>query len=674
MKFTLLLSAVLFFGMSAVALPHGGAYRGPAGEVPPDSREPSDPPPPPEGGGPTTPGGETGGPTTGGGDIGGPTTGGGDGGGPTSGGGGTAPTSGGGGVGGPSTGAGRSSSKNKGPGYDDWTFWWNFNKDEILGLKDHIRKSRAGTGTAVHVFGRRKSTGGRIKSATRAAIDNKIVPLLREMLLNSDNFDIQGAAAIALAKIGDVSQTATLIEMARNKDNKYHNMVEESAALSLGLLQDPNDEVIAFLLETVMDKSKNASFARPFAAISLGLLGRNDDQMVSNVLFEILAQKETKGDLKPCTLVALGLLGDDTIIDDLMFIIKNGRVDIKGSKELNNIEVSFAIQAVGKIGYANEEMISYFGKRLLAKKTDDHIRRSIAIAFGQIDIDDKINASIVKLLKKAIKDRDDTSTVNFSMISLGKIAARGFERQNIIRVLNFWLNKAKPANLAEPFAALGLGLVGRKQLDVEGIFEPLRLKFDRAANPRTRSGFAVAIGLSKDIAHCDVLADILADNGANKQLRGYSALALGLAGDTSHKAEISEALESEADRGIRVQAAVAAGLVGDYRVVDILIDILAEESSSQYVMGSVALALGQIGDERAIDPLMNIVLDKSNKYPDVTRALTVVALGQLGDISLVPVLSRVAADINFRAIGRVPALTELLTILERLRKIYKVDG
>ena len=33
-------------GLVGKAYAHGGQYRGPAGEVPPDSREPSDPPPP----------------------------------------------------------------------------------------------------------------------------------------------------------------------------------------------------------------------------------------------------------------------------------------------------------------------------------------------------------------------------------------------------------------------------------------------------------------------------------------------------------------------------------------------------------------------------------------------------------------------------------------------------
>ena len=94
-----------------------------------------------------------------------------------------------------------------------------------------------------------------------------------------------------------------------------------------------------------------------------------------------------------------------------------------------------------------------------------------------------------------------------------------------------------------------------------------------------------------------------------------------------------------------------------------LVEILRSGEESQYILGSVALALGQIGDERAIKPLLDISADTEKKYPDITRALATVALGQIGDRRDVPTLARVARDINFRAIGGVPSLTELLTIL-----------
>ncbi len=678
-----------FPALTSDAFAHGGAYRGPAGEVPPDSREPSDPPPPPEGGGPTTPGGETGGPSTGGGDIGGPSTGGGDSGGPSTGGGGSGPAPSSGGPGGPSTGggAGRPTSSSKGPGYEDWTFWWNFNKDEILLLKSEVKKAQTGTrsGTSVHTFGRKKSDT-QVKSATQAAINDKIVPALRDMLDQKDlNFDIQSAAALALAKIGDTSIVPTLKKMARNDKTGggYHRVVEESAALAFGLLQEDTDEVRDFLIELVGDKERNASYVRPFAAISLGLLGdKNDkDGKVTQALVAILAGKETKQDIKPTALVALGLLENDAIVPDLLGMLEKGKADVKGAEELSETELAFVVQALGKIGSPGTEenptavvdavMARVAGKK--AKKYDTNIRRSAAIALGQLapQCESKTQQSIIKALKGIAKDGKDASERNFAMVAMGRVAAAdGIDaetRVDAIKALQYYLENGKPANLAQPFAALGMGLIGRamKTVPEEEVRKPLRAKFAEAAkgDPRSRAAFAIASGLVKDPMAVPELIAVLKDRGADKRLRGYCAVSLGMIGDSAARDAIRGTLRDDTDRDLRVQTAVAAGLMGDATVIGDLVKILEAEKESQFILGSVALALGQIGDERAIEPLLKIAADSEKTFPDITRALATVALGQIGDRRDTPVLARVARDINFRAIGRVPALTELLTIL-----------
>ncbi len=677
-------------GLVSSAFAHGGAYRGPAGEVPPDSREPSDPPPPPEGGGPTTPGGETGGPTTGGGDVGGPTTGGGDTGGPSTGGGGGAPSTGGGGGGGPKTGgAGRPSSSSKGPGYEDWTFWWNFNKDDILLLKSALKDTQAGTGTAIHTFGKKRTTGGEIKSPTDTKIQESIVPALRAMLDQKDlNFDIQSAAALALAKIGDESIIPTLKKMALNdgKDGGYNKVVEESAALAFGLLQKDTAEVREFLIDLVSDKDRNASFVRPFAAISLGLLGKESTGYAQtyDALMEIVVGKETKPDVKPAALLAIGLLEDDRAVPELMFMLENGKssrksADGKQAEELSDVELAFVVQALGKIGAPgtaenSKAVVDALTERLtgkLAKKVDVNVRRSSAIALGQIgaNCSADMQEKVIKTLKDAAKDGEDASERNFAMISLGRIGgAEGVAdgaRKDVMQALHYYLDKGKPANLAQPFAALAMGLVGRASdsPSEEDIRKPLRMKFAEGGDPRARGAYAIASGLVRDGAAVSDLVAALKDRGAEKKLRGYSAVALGMIRDGKAKDAIRSALNDDSDRDLRVQTAVAAGLMGDSNVIEDLVKIVEGEKESQFILGSVALALGQIGDERAIDPLLKIAEDKDKKFPEITRALVTVALGQIGDRRDVPTLARVARDINFRAIGSVPSLTELLTIL-----------
>jgi HEAT repeat protein len=159
-----------------------------------------------------------------------------------------------------------------------------------------------------------------------------------------------------------------------------------------------------------------------------------------------------------------------------------------------------------------------------------------------------------------------------------------------------------------------------------------------------------------------MLRDVMLDRSVDAKLRGYAALAIGMIepkGDAI-RADLRSVLMTEDRREIRVQAAIAAGLLADRATVTALVEILNDRTQSQYVLGSVALALGQSGAEEAVPHLIRIATDGA-KYPDLTRALATVALGQIGDRSDVPVLSRISTDVNYR--DQPSYEVELLSIL-----------
>mgnify|MGYP003572282976 FL=1 len=361
-------------------------------------------------------------------------------------------------------------------------------------------------------------------------------------------------------------------------------------------------------------------------------------------------------------------------------MLENGKVDKKGAEDLKDTELAFVVQALGKIGRpGTDESETAVVDKVTAlltgkgkKKADTNIRRSSAIALGQLapQCDPKVQDKIIDTLKGVAKDGQDASERNFAMVALGRLAAAdGVDpkvRAETVKVLQYYLDKGKPANLAQPFASLAMGLVGRTMsASEEDIRKPLRMKFAEGAkgDPRARGAYAIASGLVRDPLAVPELVEVLSDRGADKRLRGYAAVALGMIGDSNSQTAIRGALTDDTDRDLRVQTAIAAGLMNDATVIGDLVKILESGEESQYILGSVALALGQIGDERAIKPLLDISADTEKKYPDITRALATVALGQIGDRRDVPTLARVARDINFRAIGGVPSLTELLTIL-----------
>jgi HEAT repeat protein len=680
-------------GFVTAAFAHGGSYRGPAGEVPPDSREPSDPPPPPEGGGPATPGGDQpGGPTTGGPDTGGPSTPGGGGTGPSTGGGGpsSGPTGGGGGGGGPTTGgAGKPKGASKGSGYEDWTFWWNYNKDEILQLKSAVKKMQKSpsTGSAAGAFGKPAKAGTAIKSATDESIQKTIVPLLHQFLDDRElSFHIQSAAELGLAKIGDETIIDTLKKMALNEAKPpYHREVQESAGLAFGLLQNDSKEVRGFLIDMVKDSARDDSFLRPFSAISLGLLSDKTDGygQARSALIDVLSHKEPKGDIKPACLTALGLQQNDAAVGELLNIVQTGTTTQKGAEKLNETEVAYAVSALGKIGRPGtdkvgqetavlDEMFKIVDLKSKVKHSFNE-RRSAAIALGQIGprCDDKFQKKTMEVLKGLTEEAQDTQEKNFAIISLGRMGANKTVdeklRGEVIAILRKELTDGK--GLTPPFAALALGLVGRslsedgKAAPEEEIRAPIRKKFEEEKEPKARGAYAVASGLVRDPLAVEKLKAVLTDNGADKRVRGYCALGLGMIQTIPQDAvdAIKATLKNDNDRDLRVQTAMAAGLLGDGSVIEDIVKILKDKDASNYELGSAALALGQIGDESAIEALVDIAKDEKKTYPDLTRALAAVALGQIGDRRDVPTLSRVATDINYRA--HVAAITELLTIL-----------
>jgi HEAT repeat protein len=582
--------------------------------------------------------------------------------------------------GGPSTG-GRPKSQGKGSGYEDWTFWWNYNKDEILQLKSAVKKMQRGAATGGG-FGK-KASGTAIKSATEESIRTSIVPLLHQLLEDKEiSFHIQSAAELGLAKIGDATIVDTLKKMAVNDGKVYHREVQETAGLALGLLQQDTPEIRKFLIDLVKATGRDDTFVRPFSAISIGLLGGKNDQYNESLtaLTEALAPKEAKGDIKPACLTGIGLLGNDVAVPDLLNIVQNQKTLAKGAEELGENEVAYAISALGKIGRLGtdkkdqetivlDEILKVVDFKSKVKRSANE-RRSAAIALGQLGPagDAKVQKNVFERLKEMNEKASDTQEKNFSIISLGRMgAAKGVDeklRSEIIKTLGSELTDGK--GLTPPFAALALGLIGRELSEgraapEEEIRAPIRKKFMEEKEPKARGAYAVASGLVRDPLAVEEMIKALKDHGTDKRVRGYCALGLGMIGDEKAVEAIQTTLKDDSDRDLRVQTAMAAGLLGDARVIESIVKILKDKDSSNYDLGSAALALGQIGDESAISVLVEIAKDEGKIYPDLTRALATVALGQIGDRRDVPTLARLGTDINYRA--HVAAITELLTIL-----------
>jgi HEAT repeat protein len=647
---------------------HGGQYRGPAGEVPPGSRDPKDPQPPPENPGTPTPpsGGDTGTPPPGGADgtptpeppkpkspdAGGPT------------------------AGAPSGGAVTERGKVAPPkamSYENWLFWWNYNKDEFLNLKAAVKamENAVSTKNSAHFFG---AGGNRNRTETQAPtekmIQDLIIPKLQQVLANKDMHpDIRGGAVIALARCrGGLEDVKAIMEMAKHNSGE-DKLVQESAILALAMMQVKTAEVRDFLIGLV-DNMDVAFRARCFAALTLGLLKDNSPETFA-ALERRLDGRESTPDVPVCALLAIGLIGDEKKVPDLVKWLDAGGY---GKSRFGDLEKAYVVSALGKIG--SPEALKSIEATL--KRKDSLARRSAMIAFGQIvpQADAATQADKVEKLVAVLENEDDATALNFGLISLGRIGGQDDVAEPVRKAALTALSKhfKSGSNNNKPYAALALGVLGF-QSNPESpkpaetkyqIIDLIRRDLAEMKGDKIALGAqAVALGLvgEKDADTVKLLANILADRGNEKKLRGAAAIALGLIGDASAREAILKALEEREDRDLRVDTAVAAGLLGDSSAVEKLVEILNDPKASQFVLGSVALALGQIGDRRAFEPLLKILEpEKANGvYPDLTRALVVVALGQISDRSDYRVLYRLSKDVNYRA--SVSALDEILTIM-----------
>lgn len=608
MRRNLVFLAAAVLGTAAALVPgtayaHGG--RGPPGEIPPDaSRNPEDPPPPPEGLPPEGP-----------------------------------------------------------PTEDDWSEWWLHNHRELLA---RCRTTR-----------RAPLAERELRRVTDDSVTTVVVSRLRTLLAdNEESLHVRSAAALALGRIGDPSSAPLLRDLATNPVRDHHRRIEETATLALGLLP-PDPRTRAFLLGRVLTpEDARRSFRRPFAAIALGLLRGTPEErrLASRALFEAIACEEPESGMRPACFVAIGLLGDESAIPELVELVTERGAASGAMRPLSSVERSFAVEALARIGSPGPDGMVVDALIALVERSRiwvaDGGRRAAVVALGPIAARNSARIPRAAALLRELSSDGQVAPPDrhLALVSLGRLgtsaAIDARTKAAIVAHLRSVMVGDRPSDA--PLAAHALALVSRAIREQAGraaggdVRTSIRMRFARETDAHAKSAFAIASGLAGDEDAVPALRATLADVCAATELRGWCALALGMIGDQESVAPIRAVLQADGDRELRMRAAMAAGVLGDAAVVEDLTAAIENFYSSVYELGSAALALGQIGDTRAIAALLDIAGNRRNRHTDLTRALAVVALGQIGARRDAPTLARIAFDRNYTACD--PAITELLTI------------
>lgn len=695
MKRQLLLGALVATG--ALCLPnvsngHGGTYNGPTDTVPPG------------GGGGTGGGGAPGTPGPSGPSAPNPA-------GPTS----PGSTSPGAPANGPGASGPTSGSGSTGPDLSIWDLWWGFNKQPYLNLRAHVRTAGVQSSSDDFYLGRGEEDQRISSlRPSQALIRGTVVPALLQSLETEKQNDIVTGCLIALAKIGDVPMedgSSEFVDVMTRFLKSGEQQISETAALALGILADERAvPTLASLMRSDDEGQRLVGKSVPprtraFAAYGLGLAGNKSPKnemrqtIVEHLLDTLDGERDAQPDIKVGAISALGLIpldwassaaveesGSNAAIAAnratlLRYLIQRMSPDTRGKQGGDKdfrVRSQVPIAAARLLASHDEipaDMLKVRGEvieRLLeltdqnSKEKHVEVLQSACIALGMIGNAGKTgdegqqNERILESLSRIAKQSADNQTEFFALIALGEMGSRpGINgsrdlQQDAEKVMLRALALGKGQK--QPWAALALGVYGNALNKGTGVLSPgvvlaVRNEARKEKSPALIGGYAIALGLLKDIESQEMLLGFLDRREfSTDEARGNISVALGLMQATAAVGRLNDTVEKSKFRpDLLRQAAVALGLLGDKSAVTGLVEMLrgAKGLSAQ---ASIASALGFIGDAGSVEPLTEMLLGKSEKKAsDVARGFSAVALGIVCDKEDFPWTMKLSTNVNYRA-------------------------
>lgn len=643
-------AALLTFGSSDLWA-HGGQYRGPGCSATPPSTS--------SGAAPV--GGSTAGPAMPGAPAGAPSSGGGGGGGNAGG------------------GVGVASVAARGVFVGDdltrWQYWWEWNKDPYLRLKESVHATSISTGSDEDLMaGGRRGVASDTLRPTQKQVVMEVLPALRTALETNDQRDIVSSCLIAMAKIGKDHPSFRILPLIRRHLRSPDQEIRETAALSLGIarMTDAAPDLIGLMTDSAVgqqlcDRSSVDERTRSFAAYGLGLLGRHASVGVQRTmltpLIEAVQSEETGRDLHVAAINAIRLIRPDPaegpasrILRDesVRVLLRYYRGELRPGEQLIRSHVLPAIaQLVGRGGDPEGTYKKIIAAELVdPKHRDASVTQAAAMALGmmcQPEEVEKADAPYSDVLRHAFQKSLDHQTRYLCLMALGSI---GGERNQ--EWLLGQLDHGGKA-LIKPWAGFALGTLAferRDEIDADAvratIGRALLRQFREVKNDETRGSLAVALGLCGYGAAADDLRAMLSDEKHRDELAGYLCIGLAMMSARESINEIRKIVVTSVRRPERLrQAAIALGKLGDKSASELLLGMLVDDNRNLAKLSSVAVALGLIGDRRSIEPLVKLLLDGSE--PSLSRAFAAVALGGVADKDDLPWGTDLAVGINYRA-------------------------
>jgi HEAT repeat protein len=582
-----------------------------------------------------------------------------------------------------------------------WFYWWEFNKEAFLELRDRLDRDSAFSGSDGFFLGHGHRPRGVHEEGRRpddAVVAERILPALREALQGNRSNDVIDASLLALARIGNdrsVEERAEIEVLIRPFLRNANGKTARTAVAALGVLgHDPNVFLLGeLLLDTQtgrreLDESRVPDATRAFAAYALGLLGHrtgNEDvrRFVVNRLTQALAGDKTgSADLSVACVIALGRVplawtgetperkrgrvvgalsaaaSREAQILVLLEILRDG----KGDRLVRaHTATSLALLAMTGEAPAEATLPTEVAEELLSalearRREPRELIQSCVMALGVIgDGDtDELDVRIREALLETISSGSDLSARRFALISLAQATSRerGSEAADPAPVRAALLHRLSRGGSEDRcWASLSLAILERGRAEAKhassgDVIVALHTALAEARAPSDVGVLAIAAGILRDPEGTDELLEQL-ETMKEDAARGLVAVGLGLI-DAQEASDPIQALVEESTFRPRLlrEASIALGLLGDQDLVGILLSKL-HTTNSLAARASIAQALGRIGDAESVDPLLEVLGDE--KAADALRAYAALALGLVADHDALPWNFIYSANTNYLA-------------------------
>ncbi|MFQ5844309.1 MAG: HEAT repeat domain-containing protein [Planctomycetota bacterium] len=497
-----------------------------------------------------------------------------------------------------------------------WETWWAYNRERYLRTRERIARRTVISGTRDPD---RQPLDGTVLLQTR------LIPLMLEALQDQEE-EIRTAAAVALGKFGGAVAVEPL-QRTYHKDKV--RQVRESALVGLLLLRDPS---LRDWFRGIVTGHTATRRDRGMAVMALGYLG--DSQFLESVLegkVHVPGKPGTR-EVHACAALALGFAGSPL----------SGGVLAGVTREHDPKEArGYAPVSLARLDYV--PALPLLQRLLRDRKAMAAARYGAAIAAATLVA--RSNEEAVALIgQKAQKDHD-RALRGLLAISLGRIGGR-----EAVRYLAAGLKYAQQSERGYFYLAIGLS-----GSDEAG--DLLMAELRKIRNDRDRAACALGLGLAGYRKAAPVLRELI-EKETDLYFTPHAMVALGLLDDRDAIPLVQKILARKRDPALRQEGAVALALLRRSAAVPELVQLM-RDATSTYTRGAVVQALGLVGNETAVDPLIEMYRDPKRK--GMERALALAALGRIGDPEPVPLLARLAFNLNYYVVSE--AVGELVTIL-----------